>query len=49
MWNILVGIIFIIGGLTGNLALIGTNSGIALAIVGFGLVGWGVYKMMRNR
>ena len=25
--NIIIGIVFIIGGLTGNLALIGTNSG----------------------
>jgi hypothetical protein len=48
MWNILVGVIFIIGGLSGELALIGTNSGTALAVMGFVLVGWGAYKMMRR-
>jgi hypothetical protein len=49
MWNIIIGIIFIIGGLSGELALIGTNSGTALAVVGFGLVAWGVYKIIRKR
>ncbi|HEY8747079.1 MAG TPA: hypothetical protein VIM11_03840 [Tepidisphaeraceae bacterium] len=34
MRSIIVGIIFIIGGLTGKLALIGTHSGVALAVVG---------------
>jgi hypothetical protein len=43
--NIIVGIIFIIGGLSGKLALIGTNSGGLLAVLGVGLVIWGVFKM----
>ena len=43
--NIIIGIVFIIGGLSGNLALIGTNSGVLLAVVGGGLVIWGIIKM----
>jgi hypothetical protein len=44
--NIVVGIVFIIGGLSGNLVLRGTNSGELLALVGLGLVVWvwGVLK-----
>ena len=43
--NIVVGIVFIIGGLSGQLVLIGTNSGELLAVVGVGLIIWGVIKM----
>jgi hypothetical protein len=32
--NMLVGIVFIIGGATGKLALIGTNSSVAIMILG---------------
>jgi hypothetical protein len=49
MLNILIGIIFIIGGLSGGLVLIGTDSGIALAGVGVLLVIWGIYSMARKR
>lgn len=45
--NIIIGIVFIIGGLTGNLVLIGTHSGAALAAVGGGLVLLGIYRMSR--
>ena len=41
MGNIIVGIIFIIGGVSGTLALRGTNSPMALAAVGVGLCIWG--------
>jgi hypothetical protein len=47
--NIIIGIIFIIGGLTGTLSLIGTNSGIALAVVGGILVAFGVYRLAFSR
>jgi hypothetical protein len=47
--NIIVGIVFIIGGLSGKLALIGTSSGPALAAVGAALVGWGIVKIVRAR
>lgn len=49
MWNILIGIVFIVGGLSGKLALIGTNSGEALAALGAGLLIWGVVQMVRAR
>ena len=48
MWNIIIGLIFLIGGLSGKLALIGTNSGMALAAVGGGLIVWGILQMVRN-
>ena len=42
--NILVGIVFIIGGATGKLALIGTNSSVAIMILGVALVAWGGWQ-----
>ena len=36
MWNIVIGIVFIVGGLSGKLALIGTGSGPALAVADLG-------------
>ena len=47
--NIIFGVIFIVGGLTGKLALIGTHSGPALAVVGVGLIIWGGYRMVSSR
>lgn len=49
MVNIIIGILFIIGGLSGKVALIGTNSSGALVVVGLLIAGWGVFKMMRAR
>ncbi|MDB5978829.1 MAG: hypothetical protein JWR07_5589 [Nevskia sp.] len=49
MWNILIGIVFIVGGLSGKLALIGTNSGEALAALGAGLLIWGVVQLVRAK
>ena len=48
MGNILFGIIFIIGGLSGKLVLIGTNSSGALAAVGAGMLLWGVFQLKSN-
>ena len=48
MWNIVIGLIFLIGGLSGKLALIGTNSGGAIAVVGAGLLVWGIVQMVRR-
>jgi hypothetical protein len=45
--NVIIGGVFIVGGLTGNLALRGTNSGIAIAAVGAALVLFGLYRMLR--
>jgi hypothetical protein len=47
--NIVVGIIFIIGGLTGRLVLIGTHNGPALAILGAVLLVIGLMRMARAR
>jgi hypothetical protein len=49
MWNIVIGIVFIVGGLSGKLALIGTQSGTALAAVGAALVTWGLVQEVRRR
>jgi hypothetical protein len=49
MFDIIIGIVFIIGGLSGKLALIGTNNGPALAALGAGLVVWGIVKMRRAK
>ncbi|MGD2162804.1 MAG: hypothetical protein PVH92_08020 [Anaerolineales bacterium] len=49
MLNIILGILFIIGGLSGELVFIGTNSGVLLAVVGFILVIWGAYRMYQQR
>ena len=46
--NIIIGIVFIIGGLTGNLALRGTHSGPGLAVVGGVLVLLGIFRMARS-
>jgi hypothetical protein len=49
MLNIILGIIFIIGGLSGELVFIGTNSGLLLAGVGVLLVIWGAYRLYQKR
>jgi hypothetical protein len=47
--NIIVGIIFIIGGLSGTLALKGTGSPLALSAVGVVLCIWGFIQMSQGR
>ena len=49
MVKIIMGVIFIIGGLSGKLVLIGTNSGVALAVFGVVLIIWGVARMASRR
>jgi hypothetical protein len=44
--NIIIGLVFVVGGLTGNLSLRGTQSGPALAVIGVVLIGLGAYRMM---
>ncbi len=48
MWNIVIGIVFVIGGLSGQLALRGTESGPALAVLGVGLIVWGGIQIARR-
>lgn len=45
MWNIIVGILFIIGGASGEFVLVGTDSCGALVLVGIGLIVWGVIQV----
>jgi uncharacterized membrane protein HdeD (DUF308 family) len=49
MLNIILGIIFIIGGLSGQLVFIGTSSSALIVAVGFVLVIWGAYRMYQRR
>ena len=46
--KIIMGVIFVIGGLSGKLVLIGTQSGPALAIVGVLMIAWGVVRLRSN-
>jgi hypothetical protein len=48
MWNIVIGVLFVIGGASGKYALIGTDSPGALAVVGVGLIVWGIFQV-KNR
>jgi hypothetical protein len=43
--NIIIGLVFIVGGLTGNMSLRGTHSGPALAAVGAVLVVMGIFRL----
>ncbi len=47
--SIVIGVIFIVGGLSGRLALIGTHSGVGLAIVGAAVAGIGVVRVIKAR
>lgn len=49
MWNILFGILFIAGGLSGRFSLIFTNSPTALTIVGVVLLVWGIVQVAGSR
>jgi hypothetical protein len=49
MVKIIIGVVFIIGGLTGKLVLIGTHSGVALAVVGVAMVIWGIARIAASR
>ncbi len=48
MGNIVIGLIFIVGGASGKLALIGTDSSGALIAVGVGLMLWGGKQMVSS-
>ncbi len=48
MWNIVIGLIMLVGGLSGQLALIGTNSSGALAVVGALMMAFGVYQVTQK-
>ena len=48
MISIIIGLVMVIGGLSGKLVLIGTQSGTALAVLGGALIAWGIFKMVRR-
>ena len=48
MGNLILGLIFIAGGLSGKLTLLGTNSPEALAAVGVGMVIWGGVQIAKK-
>lgn len=49
MFNIIIGLVFLIGGLTGQLALRGLNSPELLAAIGAVLIVWGITQVVRRR
>jgi hypothetical protein len=49
MGKIIIGLIMVVGGLSGKLVLIGTNSGAALAVLGGVLIVWGMMKMNNSQ
>ncbi|QVL30114.1 hypothetical protein KIH39_14750 [Telmatocola sphagniphila] len=46
--NIIIGIVFVAGGLSGNLVLKGTSSGPGIAIVGGILILVGIFRLARG-
>jgi hypothetical protein len=48
VFNIIIGLVFIVGGLSGSLVMIGTQSGVALAVLGVVLVGLGAFRVIRR-
>jgi len=45
--SIVIGAVMVIGGLSGNLVLRGTESGGGLAVLGFVVIGVGVFRIMQ--
>jgi hypothetical protein len=49
MVKIIIGIVMIVGGLSGKLVLVGTDSGVALAVFGVVMVVWGIARIATSR
>lgn len=49
MWNIIIGLVLLIGGLSGKFSLIGTGSPKALAAAGAALMVWGIIQVVRSK
>ena len=49
MLNILYGIILIMGGASGRMVLIGTDSSGALVLAGVGLIGYGIFQVAKRQ
>ena len=49
IFNIVVGLVCLVGGATGQFALIGTNSTTAMAVVGGVILAIGIYQAVRHK
>ena len=49
VWNILMGLAAIAAGASGRFSLIGTNSSVALIVLGVVFVIWGIIQIVRQR
>jgi len=47
--NVLIGLVLVVGGLSGHLVFRGTDNGPLLAVVGAALVAYGGYQFWRTR
>lgn len=49
IWNIGFGLVMLIGGLSGRLSLLGTNSSGLLAVLGAAVLGYGIWQVVRHK
>jgi hypothetical protein len=49
IWNVIFGLAFMAGGLSGKLVLLGTQSSQAAAVVGGLMAAWGASQLYRAR
>jgi hypothetical protein len=49
MWNIVIGVVFIVGAASGKLVLRGLDSSLGLGVVGAGLVIWGIFQLTSKK
>lgn len=49
IFNIVIGLVMLVGGLSGKLAFFGTNSPGILALVGAVVTGLGIFQTVRHR
>lgn len=47
IFSIVIGVVMIIGGMSGQLVLRGTDSGGGLAILGFVVIGVGIFRIVK--
>ena len=47
--NVIIGLLLVVGGLSGKFVLLGTNSSVLLAVFGGAIAGLGVYRLVKGR